>query len=134
MKISVVIPCYGSEKTIKKVVNEVVNELKKYNDYEVLLINDSSPDNVWKEILDLCKLNKKIKGINLSRNFGQHSALMAGYNYVTGDIIVSMDDDGQTSPKCIPLLIDGIWSVPFAIALTFSMLFAYDAMNVRYQT
>lgn len=97
MKISFVIPCYGSEKTLRFVVDEIKSVVKgKGDDYEVVLVNDCSPDNVFSVIQKLCKADKNIKGICLAKNFGQHAALMAGYAQCTGSIIVSADDDGQT--------------------------------------
>lgn len=96
-KISFVVPCYGSEKTIKSVCNSVVETMQEKNyDYEVILVNDCSPDHVWQEIKTLCSFNKKIKGISFPKNFGQHSALMAGYRKASGDYVVTLDDDGQT--------------------------------------
>ena len=65
------------------------------NSYEIVLINDCSKDNVWEKIKELTKENANIKAINFSKNFGQHSALMAGYRNVEGEIVVSLDDDGQ---------------------------------------
>lgn len=107
MKISFVIPCYNSSKTITKVVDEIVTVVKeKKDDYEIILVNDSSTDNVWEVIKQLSKENKKIKGICFAKNFGQHSALMAGYNKTSGDIIVSLDDDGQTPADEVYSLID----------------------------
>ena len=98
MKLSFVIPCYRSEKTIRKVVNEIITTVEKMGipDYEIILTNDCSPDNVWGEIKKLATENSKIKGLSFARNFGQHAALLAGYSQVTGDLIVSLDDDGQT--------------------------------------
>ncbi|MCX4268809.1 MAG: glycosyltransferase family 2 protein [Lachnospiraceae bacterium] len=98
MKISFVIPCYGSETTIEIVVDEILYVLgqREITDYEIVLVNDSSPDKVWNVIKELTRQNQKIKGICLTKNFGQHSALLAGYRYCTGDYIVSLDDDGQT--------------------------------------
>ena len=101
-KISFVIPCYGSEHTLKDVVNEIENTVEEENqkckrwDYEIILVNDYSPDNVWNVIENLCECNSRIKGIKLAKNFGQHSALMAGYNCSTGDYVITLDDDGQT--------------------------------------
>lgn len=97
-KISFVIPCYNSEKTIEKVVEEIISTIdqKNQDEYEIILVNDCSKDNVWDKIKILAKNNKNIKGISFAKNFGQHSALMAGYNKATGDIVVSLDDDGQT--------------------------------------
>ena len=97
MKISFVIPCYGSESTITNVINEInaVVDVSEYK-YEIILVNDSSPDEVIKVIKGLALADKKIKVIDLAKNFGQHSALMAGYAHASGDILVSLDDDGQT--------------------------------------
>lgn len=98
MKISFVIPCYRSENTIKIVVDEIIATMQSRanNDYEIILVNDSSPDDVWTVIKSLAKENKDVKGVCLAKNFGQHSALMAGYAECSGDYIVSLDDDGQT--------------------------------------
>lgn len=95
MKVSFVIPCYNSEKTISNVVQEI-KELKLNYEKEIILINDCSSDETWKVVSGLAKTNPNIKAINFSKNFGQHSALMAGYRETTGDYVVSLDDDGQT--------------------------------------
>lgn len=98
-KISFVIPCYRSERTIETVVKEIretVSARAQDFDYEVVLVNDCSPDNVWQVIQKMAAADPKVKGICLAKNFGQHSALMAGYSQATGDYIVSLDDDGQT--------------------------------------
>lgn len=107
-KISFVIPCYGSEHTIASVVSEIKEIVATRTDYsyEIILVSDSSPDNVYAVIEELAKSDPFIKGIDLSKNFGQHAALMTGYRYVTGDIIVCLDDDGQTPAKDVFLLID----------------------------
>ena len=113
IKISFVIPCYRSEHTIQAVVQEITDTmvgLKGYI-YEIILVNDASPDHVWLMIKEMAERDKHILGVNLARNFGQHAALMAGYHFVTGDIIISMDDDGQTpaneAPKLIGKIRDG---------------------------
>ena len=100
-KLSFVIPCYRSENTVMTVVDEIENTVSQRPEYEyeIILVNDGSPDNVWNVISERAKADGKVIGINLSKNFGQHSALMAGYNNVSGDIVVSLDDDGQT-PAC----------------------------------
>lgn len=98
-KISFVIPCYRSERTIETVVAEIretVSARAQDFDYEVVLVNDCSPDNVWQVIQKLAAADPKIKGVCLAKNFGQHCALMAGYGQASGDYIVSLDDDGQT--------------------------------------
>lgn len=107
-KLSFVIPCYNSQNTIGQVVDEIIETVGTRNeyDYEIILVNDSSPDDVFKTITKLAEKNKRIKGIDLARNFGQHSAIMAGFNYVTGDIVVCLDDDGQTPASEMFSLID----------------------------
>lgn len=74
------------------------------DDYEIILVNDASPDNSWEEILKQCASNPKVKGINLSRNFGQHYAITAGLHYAKGDWVVVMDCDLQDRPEEIPNL------------------------------
>ena len=97
-KVSFVIPCYRSALTIGKVVNEIqdtMNAMENYS-YEIILVNDCSPDDTFEVISKLCEENINICGVNLAKNFGQHAALMAGFHQVTGDILVCLDDDGQT--------------------------------------
>ena len=100
-KISFVIPCYRSSETLPGVVAEIEETMQKLPDYrhEIVLINDCSPDDTFETIRRLCRENKRITGINLARNFGQHAALMAGVHHVSGDIVICLDDDGQT-PAC----------------------------------
>ena len=118
-KLSFVIPCYGSETTIEIVVNEIRETLKQRPeyDYEIILVNDCSPDQVWPRIRALALQNPRIVGIDLAKNFGQHAALMAGYRRCTGDLIISLDDDGQT-PACeLFTLVDKMkegWDVVYA--------------------
>lgn len=97
-KISFVIPCYCSADTISDVVDEISSTMQELPDYcyEVVLVNDCSPDGTFQAIREICKKNPCVKGINLARNFGQHAALMAGFHNLTGDIVVCLDDDGQT--------------------------------------
>ena len=95
--LSFTIPCYRSEKTLPAVVEEIdmrVKELGNY-DYEIIAVNDCSPDNTWQVIQALCEQNDRIKAINLAKNVGKHGALMASYSVVSGDIVIGVDDDGQ---------------------------------------
>lgn len=97
-KISFVIPCYGSEKTIEFVINEiveVVEEKANEYDYEIIAINDCSPDNVLSVLIRLANSNKKIKVIEFAKNFGKHAGVLAGFKFASGDYIVGLDDDGQ---------------------------------------
>lgn len=111
-KISFVIPCYNSTNTINAVVQEIkkvmTEHMSKYS-YEIVLVNDGSPNGTtYDAILDIVKKEKYIKGVNLSRNFGQPSAVMAALNQTTGDYIVCGDDDGQTPFNELPKLFEKI--------------------------
>lgn len=96
-EISIVIPVYKSKNILYKLYNEIDSALKNYI-YEVILVNDNSPDDSWNEILKLCENNSHIIGVNLRKNFGQDAAIMAGLNQTSGKYIVIMDDDLQHSP------------------------------------
>lgn len=108
MLVSVCIPCYKSAKTLPVVVDAIRQEFAKREDcdYQIVLANDGSPDNTFGVILELCKEDKKITGVNLSRNFGQPSAKLAALKYAKGDVIVFMDDDGQHPAEGIFKLVD----------------------------
>lgn len=108
-KISLVIPCYGSQNTLSAVVDEIrdVFQTLPY-DYEVILVNDHSPDGVWDVITHLASADSRVLGINMARNFGQHAALMAGYRECSGEVVISLDDDGQAPVEKIPDLLDKI--------------------------
>lgn len=110
MKLSFVIPCYRSEQTIEGVVNEIqetMQTLPEYS-YEIILVNDCSPDQTFDVIRGLCEKNSNILGVNLARNFGQHAAIMAGLHYATGDLVAFLDDDGQTPANEIGKLLMAI--------------------------
>ena len=96
-KISFVIPCYGSENTIEAVIDEIIDIVsqKSEYDYEIIAVNDCSPDNVLDKLYYLSKNNKKVKVINFAKNMNRPGAVMAGLNYAKGDYVVVMDDDGQ---------------------------------------
>lgn len=97
-KISFVIPCYRSAHTLPHVIEEIcaTMEAEGRQEYEIVLVNDSSPDDTFTVIRQLCREHENIIGINLAKNFGQHAALMAGFRHTTGDYIICLDDDGQT--------------------------------------
>lgn len=108
--ISVVIPCYYSERTIVQVVEMTIEEFAKQEKYscEFVLVNDGSTDETYEKIKGLAKKYSFVKGINLLRNFGQHNALMAGLHFAEGDYVLGMDDDMQTHPSQIFYLVDKI--------------------------
>ena len=104
--ISVVIPCYRSAPTIGEVVDLTRSELVSHGyDYEFILVNDCSPDDTFSVIEGICALDPKVVGLNLSKNFGQHNAIMAGLNAASGDFVLGMDDDLQTHPSQIHKLL-----------------------------
>ena len=104
-RISVVSPIYYGEKMLEELVRRNIEALITItDDYEIILVNDASPDNSWQAIEAECKKNPKVKGLNLSRNFGQHYAITAGLSYASGDWIVVMDCDLQDQPEEIPNL------------------------------
>ena len=109
-KISFVIPCYRSEHTIEAVVAEIMDTMKgiAVYDYDIFLVNDCSPDNTFSVIKQICEKYNNVTGISLAKNFGQHAALMAGLRKSDGDIVVCLDDDGQTPADEVGSLIDAI--------------------------
>ena len=103
--VSIVSPVYRGEKMVAELVRRNVESVSTItDDYEIILVNDASPDNSWDEIVKQCALNPKVKGVNLSRNFGQHYAITAGLHYAKGDWVVVMDCDLQDRPEEIPNL------------------------------
>ena len=98
MDISFVIPCYCSEKNIDIVIGKIYQamNIKEDTSFEIILVNDHSSDNTWRKILELSENHKEIVGLNFSKNFGQHNALMAGFRVAKGELIMTSDDDGQT--------------------------------------
>lgn len=103
--ISVVSPVYRAENIVEELVKQIKVALAPLtNDFEIILVNDYSPDKSWQKIRDECAKDKRIKGINLSRNFGQHYAITAGLNYTKGEWVVVMDCDLQDRPDEIPNL------------------------------
>ena len=96
--VSFVIPCYRSEKTVGGVVDEIretMRALPAY-DYEIVLVNDCSPDKTLAVIRALAETDSRITAVDLARNFGQHAALMCGMRHTRGEAVVCLDDDGQT--------------------------------------
>ena len=112
VQVSVVIPVYRSAGTLR----EVVRRLRAVLDvgprsYEIIFVNDSSPDDSWKVLLDLQRENAdRIVLVQLMRNFGQHNALMCGFRHSRGRFVVTMDDDLQNPPEEIPRLLAAIES------------------------
>ena len=103
--ISIVSPVYRAEKILPILVSEINLVMERIGeDYEIILVDDRSPDNSWEVMKVLSSQNPKIKSIRLSRNFGQHSAIFAGLTKTKGDWVVGMDCDMQDQPKEIAKL------------------------------
>ena len=103
--ISIVSPVYQAEKIIPLLVERIEAAVKKITaDYEIVLVEDGSPDNSWSVVERIAKANSSVKGIKLSRNFGQHPAIMAGLSLAKGEWVVVMDCDLQDQPEEIEKL------------------------------
>lgn len=100
MKISIVTPVYKAAKILDKLYARLVDALSLItDDFEIIMVNDASPQNDWEVIKELSLNDNRVKGVNFSRNFGQHFALTAGLDYADGDYIVVMDCDLQDQPE-----------------------------------
>lgn len=105
-RISVVVPVYRSKETLRELHRRIISTLESLNqDFELILVEDYGSDNTWSIIEDLARSDPRVKGIQLSRNFGQHNALLCGIRAASGDIIVTLDDDLQNPPEEIPKLL-----------------------------
>ena len=108
MLVSIVIPCYNSEHTIERVVDMCMEEFAKWDGYEceMVLVNDYSRDHTFDAITRAAQKYPNVQGVNLAKNFGQHAAIMAGLQYVHGELVVGMDDDLQNHPSQIKQFLD----------------------------
>ncbi|SFW28295.1 dolichol-phosphate mannosyltransferase [Prevotellaceae bacterium HUN156] len=105
MKLSIVSPVYRGEKMLEELVRRIHAAISPItDDYEIVLVNDCSPDNSWEKIADICTNDQRVKGINLSRNFGQPYAITAGLTYAKGDYIAVIDCDLQNKPEDLPAM------------------------------
>ncbi len=103
--ISIVTPVYGCAANLEKLYSRLTNTLQRITEnYEIIMVNDASPDDAWETIKLLAEQDSRVKGINLSRNFGQHRAITAGLDFACGEWIVVMDCDLQDQPEEIPKL------------------------------
>lgn len=107
--VSILIPVYkndgGLDELVKRIDESMANSAYA-NCFELVLVDDCSPDNSWEVIQRLAKTHTFVQGATLSRNFGQHNAIMAGLNLVSGQYVVLMDDDLQHPPEAIPSMLD----------------------------
>ena len=106
---SVIIPVYNSSTVLKELVTGITDVFSEMNSsFEILLIDDCSPDNSWEVLKELRLNDSKIKIIHLQKNFGQHNAILCGLKHASGEYIITMDDDFQHPPEEIPKLIKKI--------------------------
>ena len=95
-KLSFIIPCYGSEKTVELVINEIIDTVSRREyEYEIIAVNDKSPDCVLEVLKKIAVKNERVKVLSLAKNMNRPGALMAGMSVCTGDYVILMDDDGQ---------------------------------------
>lgn len=107
MKFSVVIPTYKCSRSLKELSERLIKTLETLSgDFEIIFVNDASPENDWEVISQLSQKDNRIKGLNFSRNFGQHYAITAGLDYAKGDWVIVMDGDLQDQPEEIIKLYD----------------------------
>jgi len=102
---SIVSPVYRAENIVHELVSRITSVVSGITEnFEIILVNDASPDGSWQKIVEECSKDNRVKGVNLSRNFGQHYAISAGLSLVNGEWIVVMDCDLQDVPEEIPHL------------------------------
>ncbi|MDX4955520.1 glycosyltransferase family 2 protein [Delftia acidovorans] len=107
MNISVVIPCFRSQSTIKGLYSRLVTTMESLtDDFEILFIEDCGGDNTWDLISELAANDSRVHGIKLARNYGQHNALLCGIRAARGEVIVTIDDDLQNPPEEIYKLLE----------------------------
>jgi undecaprenyl-phosphate 4-deoxy-4-formamido-L-arabinose transferase len=104
--ISVVVPVFRSAETIRELIRRLRETLQRHNEpYEIILVEDCSPDASWSVVAAIAEEDKRVRGISLSRNYGQHNALLCGIRSARFDRIVTLDDDLQNPPEEIPTLL-----------------------------
>jgi undecaprenyl-phosphate 4-deoxy-4-formamido-L-arabinose transferase len=103
--ISVVVPVYRSEQTLPKLHQRVTAAIERITqDFEILLVEDCGGDGSWEVIKTLAAADRRVRGIKLSRNFGQHAATICGFSLSRGDWVITLDDDLEQNPDEIPVL------------------------------
>lgn len=117
--VSVVVPVFQSTHSLALLVQRVDDVLRPLGPYEIILVDDGSDDATWKTIVSLASSRPYLKGVRLGRNFGQHSALVAGIREASMPVTVTIDDDLQNPPEEIPNLVDflvnGRWDVVYGV-------------------
>lgn len=107
---SIVVPVYNSEPTLEELYRRIkaVFEDTLHEDFEMILVDDSSRDNSFSVMEKLHKMDSRVKIIQLAKNFGQHPALLCGFSHVSGDFVITLDDDLQHPPEEIPKMVQAM--------------------------
>jgi len=117
--ISIIIPCFNEEASIRNIYNEISKEMTSLNKhFEVIFIDDGSQDNTLNVLRNLANQNASVHYISFSRNFGKEAALLAGLQTAKGDFIITMDADGQDPPSLIPAMLESVESGEYDCAGT----------------
>ena len=137
--VSVVIPTYRSPDTLEVIVSRVLQSLTGMR--EVIIVDDGNTDGTWEKIQEISKGQNEVKGIRLSRNYGQHSALLAGIRLAQYSIVVTMDDDLQNPPEEIPKLlsrldsgVDVVYGIPSHVSQSFWRRNSSKATRIFFKT
>jgi glycosyltransferase involved in cell wall biosynthesis len=105
--LSIVVPLYNEEESVQKLLANILEATEQFDfAYEIIFIDDGSKDNTWAIIEQLKKTTPQLRAIKFRRNYGQTSAMVAGFDHAEGEIIVTMDGDLQNDPSDIPLLLE----------------------------
>ena len=104
--VSIVIPVYGAEQSLRELHRRLIAVLEREaEDFEIVFVEDCGGDGSWELIAELAAADERVRGLRLSRNYGQHSALLCGVRAASKDIVVTVDDDLQNPPEEIPKLL-----------------------------
>ena len=114
-RLSVVIPVYGSEGYLARTVQDLIAYLNPRVSFEVILVNDGSPDGVARVIDTLCSADVRIRAATLGRNIGQHRATLRGFDMARGEVVVTVDDDGQNPPETAMAVAEALWRGKFDV-------------------
>ena len=114
MNLSIIIPCYNEEEVLPLILKQL-NTLSsdwtsrdEFTEIEFVLVDDGSQDRTYDLLTETSKEDKRVKVVRFSRNFGHQAALLAGYEFAQGDVIVSLDADLQDPPELIKTMLDKI--------------------------
>ena len=107
MELSIIIPVYNEEENVEPLLNEIKSAVEPLGKrYEIIMVDDGSKDRTFEILARLHRQEPRLRVVKLKRNFGQTAAMAAGLTYADGNIIVTMDGDGQNDPDDIPALLE----------------------------